>query len=282
MAKKRTKSQETQIAGFCALLAAALVLLIAALSLPVDPMPEKPDKIVYASPEGIPKEPAANPYGPTDFQYDGDYLRCIAGESSLGVDVSDHQGEIDWQQVRAAGVEFAMIRVGFRGYESGRMVADECAAANLEGALAAGLKVGVYFFSQAVSVDEALEEANFVLKAIEGWQIDMPVVFDWEYVSADSRTGNVDAKTLNDCTLTFCRAIEAAGFKPMVYFNLSQAEYMLQLNRLTDFGFWLAMYTDRMDYPYKLDMWQYTCSGTVPGIATPVDLDLYLPYPEQD
>ena len=221
--------------------------------------------------------PEANIYGPTDFQYDGAYLKCIAGESWLGVDVSAHQQQIDWQQVAEAGIEFAMIRLGYRGYGSGNIGADEWASANLEGAVQAGLDVGVYFFSQAVSVEEAREEAQFVLDQLQGHVLQMPVVFDWEYVAEDARTGAMDAQTLTDCTVAFCEEIRQAGYTPMLYFNQHMADTLFELEKLTDYGFWLAMYSDRMTYPYRVEMWQYTCTGTVPGIEGDVDINLYLP-----
>ena len=220
-----------------------------------------------------------NPYGPTDFQYDGDYLTCLAGESELGIDVSSFQGVIDWQQVRDAGVEFVMIRVGGRGYgEEGKLYADARAAENYAGAKAAGLRVGAYFFSQAISVEEAEEEAAYVLDLIRNWTLDMPVVYDWEYLNEEARTANVDKRTLTDCTLAFCKAMEEAGNEAMIYFNPNQSDNHIYLEELTDYRGWLALYTDRMTYPYQVDMWQYTNTGTVPGIEGPVDINLYFPY----
>ena len=220
-----------------------------------------------------------NPYGEEDFGYDGDYLTCLAGESILGVDVSQFQGQIDWQKVASAGVKFAMIRVGGRGYgAAGGLYGDDLARANYEGARAAGLKVGVYFFSQAVNREEAREEADFVLEKIAGWQLDMPVVFDWEYMGETARTANVDKRTLTDCALAFCQGVESSGREAMCYFNPDHAENYLYLEELTDYRFWLAMYTDRMTYPYQIDMWQYTREGTVPGITGLVDINLYFPY----
>lgn len=220
-----------------------------------------------------------NPYGEKDFGYEGDYLTCLAGESILGIDVSEFQGQIDWQQVANAGVEFAIIRVGGRGYgAAGGLYEDDLARANYEGARAAGLKVGAYFFSQAINVEEAREEANFVLGKISDWKLDMPVVFDWEYVSDTARTANVDKRTLTNCVGAFCETVEESGRKAMCYFNPDHAENYLHLEELTEYQFWLAMYTDRMTYPYRVDMWQYTREGTVPGIAGQVDINLYFPY----
>lgn len=219
----------------------------------------------------------ANIYGPEDFQYDGQYLTCLAGESVLGIDVSSHQLAIDWEQVRDAGVSFVMVRLGYRGYESGSMKADERALENLAGAKAAGLQVGAYFYSQAVSVAEAEEEAAFALEILDGMALDMPLVYDWEYVNQTARTANVESRMLTDCTIAFCEAVKEAGYKPMVYFNTHLAETGFLLEELTDYDFWLALYDNRMDFPYRVQMWQYTSTGTVPGIETDVDINLHLP-----
>lgn len=221
--------------------------------------------------------PEANPYGPNDFQYDGKYLTCLEGPSVLGIDVSVYQHDIDWQQVADAGVEFVMIRVGYRGYKTGEITPDKNAQQNYEGAKAAGLKIGVYLFSQAISLEEAQEEADWLLQQIADWEIDMPVVYDWEYMGAEERTGSMTARLLTDCTILFCEAVKAAGYEPMVYFNRHQAQDLLYLAELKEYPFWLAMYSDRMNYPYKVRMWQYTNQGKVPGIDTDVDINLWFP-----
>lgn len=222
--------------------------------------------------------PEENPYGVNDFQYDHrNFLTCLSGDYMVGIDVSRYQFDIDWQQVADYGVEFAMIRIGFRGYGSGALAEDEYAQANLEGALEAGIQVGVYFFSQAISVEEAEEEARYVLEYIKDYPITMPVVFDWEIPYGENpRTQDVDARTLTDCALAFCRVIEENGYTPMVYFNTLQARSDLYISELTDYPFWLALYTPRMRFPYKVQMWQYTDSGIIPGIDASVDLNIWL------
>lgn len=224
--------------------------------------------------------PEANPYDRNDFQYDeNNYLTCLEGESIVGIDVSYHQGDIDWEQVRASGVRFVMMRVGYRGYgESGKLVEDTNFQTNIQGALDAGLEVGVYFFSQALDLKEVEEEVDFLLERIEGYEIAMPVVYDWEYVSDEARTANMDARTLTDCSKHFCDLVQEAGYQPMIYFNRNQAAYLLHLEELVDYPFWLAAYTDRMAFPYKVDMWQYTDNGRVPGIEGAVDVDILFVY----
>ena len=221
-------------------------------------------------------EPEKNPYGKLDFQYEGRYLGCIKAGTMPGIDVSYYQGKIDWKKVKASGIEFAIIRVGYRGYgQEGKLVEDQMAHENLAGALDAGLKVGVYFFSQAITVEEAVEEAEFVLKRIKVYDITMPVVFDWEYISEEARTAKMDRRTLTDCYKAFCEKIAEAGYTPMAYFNSYQSRQLMYLHELEDYPFWLALYSDRMTYPYRVEMWQYTDSGRVPGIEGNVDINLY-------
>lgn len=215
-----------------------------------------------------------SPYTAADFQYVEGFLTCSAGETVLGIDVSSHQQTVDWQQVAAAGVEFAIIRLGNRGYVSGDISPDAYAEENLAGAKAAGIKVGAYFFSQAVSVEEAVEEAQFALEMLDGMALELPLVYDWEYVDETARTADVDARMLTDCTLAFCRTVEQAGYSPMIYFNTFQATRLLYLQELEQYPWWLAMYDVTAEFPCKADMWQYTNSGSVPGIEGGVDVNL--------
>ena len=222
--------------------------------------------------DGVP----VNEYDAADFHRDADgYLRCA--DAPLGVDVSSFQGEIDWARVAAAGVKFAMIRVGLRGYTIGGIQPDAQFRRNIEGALAAGLDVGVYFFSQAINVWEAEEEADYVLEQLKGYELTYPVVFDWERIgTAAARTDNVGAAAVTRCAGAFCDMIADAGYTPMVYFNLDQGYLSYQLDRLTDYGFWLAEYQDCPTFYYRCDLWQYTERGRVDGIDGAVDLDLDL------
>lgn len=221
--------------------------------------------------------PEANPIGPGDFAIVDGYLTCLTAPSVLGIDVSFWQADIDWQQVKAAGVEFAMIRAGWRGSEKGVLAEDTYAQANYAGAAAAGVKVGAYFFSQAISPAEAVEEAEYLLELIKDWNVEMPIVFDWEYIDAQSRTGKIDARTLTDCTKAFCDRIAAAGYQPMVYFNAHHSYSNIYIRELTQYPFWLARYDTVLDYPYKVHMWQYSDQGKVPGISGNVDLNLFFP-----
>ena len=216
-------------------------------------------------------------WSPADFFWEDGFLQCAAAEVVTGIDVSSHQQEIDWQRVKEAGVEFVFVRLGYRGYETGLLTEDAFALENLDGARAAGLSVGAYVFSQALDTAEAEEEAAFALGILAGRELDLPLVFDWEYVSQEARTGGMDRQTLTECTLAFCRAVENAGYEPMVYFNGSQARDLLDLEELSGYRFWLAQYDHSLPFPCRADFWQYTDSGEVPGISGKVDLNLIFP-----
>ena len=192
-----------------------------------------------------------------------------------GIDVSVHQGAIDWQQVRDAGVEFAIIRVGYRTYGGGEIKLDEGFVDNISGATAAGLKVGVYFFSQAVTVDEAVAEADAVLDAIAPYDITYPVVDDWERIYDDTaRTDDIPVDVLTDSCIAFCERVKSDGYTPMIYQNKGTTLFKLDLPRLQDYDFWLAEYGSEPTYYYDYQMWQYSCTGRIPGIAGEVDLNI--------
>lgn len=209
------------------------------------------------------------------------YYNDAAYTTALGIDVSSHQGEIDWEMVADAGIEFVMIRLGFRGYgKEGTLNEDKYFRQNLQGAMAAGLKVGVYFFSQAINTAEAEEEAAFVLQHLAGVKLDYPVVYDWEPVSDKSaRTNGLGAEVLTDCAITFCDAVSYAGYTPMIYYNQPVAYTRYDLSRLTVYDVWYAQYAKQPSMYYDYRIWQYTDSGTIPGIKTKVDMNIaFRPY----
>lgn len=191
----------------------------------------------------------------------------------LGVDVSSHQGEIDWARVRADGVEFAILRIGFRGNTEGGLIVDERFARNYVEARQAGLKVGVYFFSQAISEEEAREEADFVLELLDGVPLELPVYYDWEEAQK-GRTGGHGSSEVGTWARLFCEAVTAGGYRAGVYFNQRYGYSIMGLQNLTDYSFWLAEYDDSQSFSYQTQLWQFTGSGHVDGIDTIVDLDL--------
>ncbi len=203
------------------------------------------------------------------------YLEEEGITSKFGIDISSHQGVVDWQMVKEAGVDFAIIRAGYRGNSEGKLQADETFHQNMKGAKEAGIEVGVYFFSQAITVEEALEEANFTLAMIKGYDFTYPVVFDWEFIVTEpARTDNISKKDLTNCTVAFCDAIAEAGYTPMVYQSKATSLTHLDLKKLKDYEFWLAEYNDEISYQHNYDMWQYTDSGVIPGITGEVDLNI--------
>lgn len=260
--------------AWAAILSAA-VLVTALLLCRQTPVTEPQTTTAATTP---PSSLEINPLSPRDFIYQGEYLTCLGTETYLGIDVSVWQEQIDWPQVKDAGIRFAMIRLGYRGTKTGELQQDTYAQANYQGAKDAGILTGAYFFSQAVSVEEAVEEAEFVLEMIGQWALDMPIVYDWEHTGSDTRTANVDRRTLTDCTIAFCRTVEEAGYEAMVYFNEYQSYNSLYLEELAEYPFWLAQYGRMLDYEYRVNMWQYTDRGTVPGIKGNVDLNLLFVY----
>ena len=207
---------------------------------------------------------------------DRGFLSSTARPSIPGIDVSHHQGTVDWAQVAGAGVEFAFIRLGYRGLQDGELHEDEQVRQNLAGAKAAGLKIGAYFFSQAIDADEAVAEARFALELLGDTELDLPLVYDWEYVTDSARTAQVSGQTLMACVRGFCGTVEQAGYEPMVYFNQDLARTKLDLDAL-EYPFWLAKYSEELDYEYEVRCWQYTDKGRIPGIDENVDIDLYFP-----
>lgn len=195
--------------------------------------------------------------------------------SHKGIDVSKHQGDIDWQQVAQDGVEFAFVRVALRGYGTGKLVEDEYFEQNVEGAQAAGIKVGVYLYSQAVTEEEVLEEANLVLEKAAPYTLECPIVFDVEKVSgAKGRMNTLSVEERTRLTLLFCQTIEAAGYRPMIYHNMEMGVLLIDLEQLEDYDKWFASYSEKLYYPYDYQVWQYSQNGTVAGINGAVDMNL--------
>lgn len=193
--------------------------------------------------------------------------------SHKGIDVSYHQGEIDWELVARDGVEFAILRVGLRGYGTGKVVLDEQFENNIKGALANGIQVGVYFYSQSINEEEVLEEAQLVLDQIAPYRVTGPVVYDAEKVPS-SRTSNLTVEERTAMTLSFCRTVAAAGYRPMIYLNLDTAFSTVDLAQLEEYDKWFAHYGTDMYYPYDYKIWQYTESGSVQGIDSEVDMNI--------
>ena len=192
------------------------------------------------------------------------------------MDVSSYQGNVDWPAVKAAGADFAMLRVGFRGYGTGALVEDNAFAQNAADAAKAGLTVGVYFYSQAVTEEEAAEEARFVVERLRGTNVSGPIAYDLEFYTADeARTDDLTGEQATQNAIAFCDVIRQAGYEPVVYMNLHWAGSMYGMEELAHLPVWLASYGPVPALDRGVTLWQYSESGVVDGIEGPVDLDLW-------
>lgn len=192
----------------------------------------------------------------------------------LGIDVSKWNGKIDWEIVKAEGVDFAIIRCGYRGSSSGWLIEDPYFYENLEGAKKAGVKVGIYFFTQATDLVEAVEEASMVVSLIGDRTIEYPVFIDTEGAGGNGRADNLDPGTRTAVVNAFCRTIQNAGFDAGVYASRNWYLNQLNVDELGDMKIWLAEYRQTPEYEGRYDMWQYTSSGSVAGIEGRVDLNI--------
>lgn len=203
------------------------------------------------------------------------YLEKEEVVSHKGIDVSKFQGKIDWNKVAADGVEFAIIRAGYRGYgENGTLAEDDTFDANMKGAADAGIQTGVYFYSQALNEEELMEEAQLVLQKIAPYEISGPVVYDVEKAGGNGRMNNLSVEERTRLTKLFCDTMEEAGYKPMIYHNMEMALLMLDLKQLEKYDKWFAYYNPELYYPYEYSIWQYTDKGQVAGIEGDVDLNI--------
>lgn len=239
------------------------------------------DLIEYPPIEGA----ALNDYDMTLLETDDKKHKTLFGadgekRSSFGIDVSSYQQNIDWQAVNEDGVEFAIIRMGYRGYETGQLCEDKYFRRNLEGAKAAGIGTGVYFFSQAITEQEAAEEADYVISLLEETEAELsfPVVFDWEFPTDEdpARTEGLAGEIQTACCRIFCDKIRAAGYEPMYYSTINTALFRYDMGELSDIPLWIAEYSRECNFSYNYKMWQYSCSGVVDGIDGLVDLNIFI------
>ena len=245
-----------------------------------------PDYLVVTSMGGyhwveIDKSLAQNDYTSDNLVIDdmtGEYSYSQDGfQAQKGIDVSSHQGDIDWEAVASDGIEFAFVRAIYRGYESGKLVEDERCVENLQEANAAGISTGVYVFSQAITVEEAYEEADAALKVLREAPISLPVVYDVERVtSANARMNFLTVDERTDMALAFIDRIQSAGYDVMIYHNTEVGALFLDLSRLEGVDKWFAAYNNDLYWPYAYKVWQYSENGTVSGIDGKVDMDLWL------
>lgn len=201
-------------------------------------------------------------------------FQATSGNSRLGIDVSKWNKEIDWDRVKGAGIEFAIIRAGYRGSVTGSLVEDPYFVANMKGAAASGISTGVYFFTQAVNEVEAVEEASAVLNLIQGYHLSCPIFIDTEGAGGNGRADGLDPETRTLVCEAFCRTIENAGYTAGVYASRNWYNNNLYTNRLDQYCIWLAEYRSVPLYQGYYQMWQYTSKGTVDGIQGNVDMNI--------
>ena len=251
-----------------------------------DPEDAAPETLIFRDVYGVEYETQINPriapvpYDKSLFRHEGQKLSYDDGayECMLGIDVSHHQGSISWNEVKDAGYDFAFLRIGYRGYgKEGSLNPDKTFASNYDKASAAGIKLGVYFFAQAVNEEEAAEEAEYVLKLLDGRSLDLPVVYDPESILDDeARTDDVDGEQFTKNTRVFCDAIRADGYTPMIYSNMLWEAFELDLEQLSDMNVWYADYEDVPQTPYDFEFWQYSNTGNVSGVSGSCDLNIWM------
>ena len=197
-------------------------------------------------------------------------------ETRRGIDVSEHQASIDWEKVSESGVEFAIIRLGYTGNDTGTKYLDVEFEENVKGAARNGIDVGVYYFSQAITVEEAIEEAKFVCEHLRGKDIKMPVAFDMEPLTGteSDRISGLSMREITEIADAFCTVVEKHGYDTLIYGNPTWIYSHFNLSLLTHRKIWLAHYNHATKFPYKYVIWQYSDSGTIEGISTGVDLNI--------
>ena len=197
--------------------------------------------------------------------------------SYVGVDISKQTGSVNFASLKAAGVDYVMIRLGGRGYSTGQITLDENFTENIEGAIAEGLDVGIYFYSQAVNQDEAVQEANFVIQNLEIYKANVkyPVAFDMEFVANDdARIDGLSREDRTTIATSFLESVKSAGYVPMIYGDKEWLIKEIDLSKLQNFDVWLAQEADIPDYPYQYAMWQYSSMGVVNGIKGDANLNI--------
>ncbi|MCF0114983.1 MAG: lysozyme [Erysipelotrichaceae bacterium] len=273
MKRRRKKRRLRPQVKIILILAGAIILfLVGSLLLPKKEV--APDySLVDQTEANIP----ATPYDYTKFNRNTTYLTYEDDNytSITILDVSTHNKEIDWQQVKAAGIDYAFIRLGYRGYQEGILHVDDTFEYNYKEAKKAGVSLGIYFFSQSISEEEAMDEAFFVIDNLKDKEIDLPVVYDLEDIPGTAaRVDNLEHELYTKMALAFCQKIEAAGYQPMIYTNKYWSEVFYDLPLIYNYPIWYAQYSYQPEYYYAFDIWQYSCTSKVPGVSTDCDLSI--------
>ncbi|MCR5590617.1 MAG: glycoside hydrolase family 25 protein [Lachnospiraceae bacterium] len=222
-----------------------------------------------------------NSYKAENFRIDEGFMAYFNDDgekiSHLGCDLSYHNSHVDFDELAASGCEFVMLRCGYRGYSEGGIMKDEKFNEYASEAQRVGLKIGVYFFTQALTPEEAEEEAEYTLSLIEDYDISYPVAFDTEYIDDDNartnKTEMTDELRSQICT-AFCEKIRENGYYPMIYASENWFRRYLKVESLHQYDFWAPQYLEENDFLYDFTIWQYTDCGSIPGVRGEVDLDI--------
>ena len=235
----------------------------------------------YPKREFLPGQIPRSSYNPDGFRIDNGFMAYFDDEgnkiSHLGIDVSYHQQEINWDELTKSPIEFIMIRCGYRGHSEGGLIEDEKFREYAEKANEYGINMGVYFFTQAINEEEALAEADYVINLLDGYDLSYPVAFDTEYVSepnARTNVAEISPELRSKICIAFCERIKEAGYFPIIYASENWMRRQLDLTMLTDYDFWAPQYLDKNDFLFDFTIWQYTEKGSIPGIKGDVDLDI--------
>lgn len=224
---------------------------------------------------------AENNYDYSKFKLDENGFMSYSDKNGLkgttGIDVSSHNGYIDWAKVAKSGIKFAYIRVGYRGYTEGEIKDDPYFSYNIQNARANGIDVGVYFFSQAINGEEAVEEADYVADKISGYNVKYPVAFDMEYNNVENeRIGKLTQKQKTEIMRSFCFECYGNGYKPIVYGNNQWLAGEFDISSVLNFDTWYAGYSNKPMVKYSFEIWQYSNSGVIDGIDGTVDMNICL------
>lgn len=226
---------------------------------------------------------AKNPYIFENFILEDGYMTYTDenGEkiSHLGIDLSYHNQMVDWDKLAESGIEFVMLRCGYRGYTEGGLVKDEKFEEYAAEANRVGINLGVYFYTQSITVEEAVQEAEYVLDLIKDYNISYPVALDTEYLDDDKARTNkneISRELRSEMAIAFCERIKEEGYYPMIYSNENWMRRNMDLEMLNQYDFWAAQFLEQNDFLYDFTIWQYTDKGSIPGISENVDLDISL------
>lgn len=222
-----------------------------------------------------------NSYNTENFRIDNGFMAYFDEDgnkiSHLGCDLSYHNQYVNFDELAEAGCEFVMLRCGFRGYSEGGLMKDEKFEQFASEAERVGINVGVYFFTQAVTVEEAEEEAEYVLELLEDHKISYPVAFDTEYIDdekARTNTTEISDELRSDICVAFCEKIREKGYYPMIYASENWLRRNLNIEALKEYDIWAPQYLEENDFLYDFTIWQYTAEGSIPGVKGVVDLDI--------